>query len=93
MDIDRFLRARRAKRKLLTPRRREVLQTFRRFTDEHQYPPTVRELMGELGLSSPASVHAHLTRLESGGHLVRAEGHVRAWVLAEPTPAPEQRAA
>lgn len=82
MDIERFLKARRAKRRLLTPRRREVLRTFQAMSERDDYPPTVRELMRELGLSSTASVHAHLTSLELAGHLVRSETKVRRWEVA-----------
>ena len=37
-------------------------------------PATVRELATQLGLSSPASVHRHLKKLEEAGLITRVSG-------------------
>lgn len=44
-------------------------------------PPTVREIATQLGLSSPASVHRHLRRLEQDGFIRRdPAGGSRGWM-------------
>ena len=48
----------------ITKKQEEVLTFVKKFIVEHGYPPSVREIGAGLGLSSPATVHAHLTQLE-----------------------------
>jgi SOS-response transcriptional repressor LexA len=55
----------------LTPMQTEVLDAIRRFTRLEGYPPTVREIGESVGLTSPSTVHAHLTALIRKGHLHR----------------------
>ena len=46
---------------------------------------TVREIAAQLGLSSPASVHRHLRRLERDGFIRRDPlGGSRSWMPTEP---------
>ena len=47
----------------LSPRQREILEFVNSHVDQHGYPPTVREIGGAVGLTSPSTVHAHLARL------------------------------
>ena len=42
------------------------------------YPPTIREIGQELGLSSPSTVHAHLAVLEKKGYIKRDASKPRA---------------
>jgi len=55
----------------LTERQREILAFIEEALAVHGYPPTVREIAAAVGLSSPASVHAHLKTLEAQGYLRR----------------------
>lgn len=55
----------------LTKRQRQILQYIVRHTDEHGYPPTVREIGKAVGLRSSSTVHAHLRALEQDGFIRR----------------------
>jgi repressor LexA len=55
----------------LTPRQEQVLEFIRDSVRANGYPPTVREICAELGLSSPSTVHAHLANLERLGLIKR----------------------
>lgn len=57
----------------LTDRRQAILDFIVRHTQEHGYPPTVREIGKEVGLTSSSSVHFHLRALERAG-LVQRDG-------------------
>lgn len=54
----------------LTGNRQQVLELLRQGV-RHNRPATVREIAHQLGLSSPASVHRHLRRLEQMGLIER----------------------
>ena len=53
--------------KELTVKQTEVLNFIKKYTAMHGYPPAIREICTGLGLSSPATVHAHIKKLESAG--------------------------
>lgn len=53
------------------------------FIDQHGYPPTVRQLGDELGLSSSASVQERLDALEKAGMVERVPGSPRAIILKD----------
>lgn len=55
----------------LTPRQREVLEVIEKFQRERGFPPSVREIGAEVGLTSPSTVHAHLSTLQKLGFLRR----------------------
>ena len=48
----------------LTNRQEEILDTIKKYIANNGYPPTVREIGSLLNLSSPATTHFHLDRLE-----------------------------
>jgi repressor LexA len=48
----------------LTKRQNEVLDYMKKYIASHGYPPTIREIGAALDLSSPATIHAHLSSLE-----------------------------
>ncbi|MGH7727979.1 MAG: transcriptional repressor LexA [Vulcanimicrobiaceae bacterium] len=54
-----------------TERQARILEVIRQFSEEHGYPPSVREIGERVGLSSSSTVQAHLKSLERGGHLHR----------------------
>ena len=57
----------------LTKRQNDILNYIKNFLVVHWYPPTIREIGKDLGLSSPATIHAHLANLEKKG-FIKKEG-------------------
>lgn len=55
----------------LTTRQREVLEIIEAYTQNHGYPPSVREIGDAVGLTSPSTVHTHLRALQRRGYLWR----------------------
>lgn len=55
----------------LTKRQQEIFQFIKRYTGQHGYPPTVRDIGQAIGLTSSSTVHAHLANLERLGLLRR----------------------
>ena len=53
----------------LTKRQNDVLTYVKSYIVSHGYPPTVREIGKALDISSPATIHAHLTNLENKGFI------------------------
>ena len=53
--------------KNLTPKQEEVFNFIKKYTAEHGFPPSVREICANLGLSSPATVQAHINHLKEAG--------------------------
>ncbi len=62
----------------LSDRRLQILDCIIRETQEHGYPPTVREIGTSVGLTSSSSVHFHLRALEKAGYLERDGSLTRA---------------
>lgn len=62
----------------LTRKQQEVYDFILAFTNEHGYPPSVREIGTAIGLKSPSTVHFHMKGLEEAGVIVKAEGKTRA---------------
>ena len=62
----------------LTPRQKQVLDFIAEFIAENEYAPSFEELAHGLGLASIATVHKHLTALESKGYLKRSFNQSRA---------------
>ena len=48
-----------------------IYDFIRTYTDEHGYPPSVREIGAAVGLASPSPVHIHLKLLEERGLIKR----------------------
>lgn len=70
--------------RMLTARQTEVLEAIRRLTREQRRPPTYRELMSVLGISSPNGMAGNLRALERKGFLRRGErGTSRGILLAD----------
>lgn len=55
----------------LTKRQLQVLDCISSTMRERGYPPSVREIGDAVGLTSPSSVHAHLSTLQRLGYLRR----------------------
>ncbi len=61
----------------LTKKQEEVLIYVKKYIAQHGYPPAVREICEGLGLSSPATVHTHLTELEKKGAITKTKSKFR----------------
>ena len=66
---------------MLSERQRAILDFVRVFIKKKGYPPAVREIGAAVGLSSSASVHNHLCKLEEMGFLMRDSAKPRALEL------------
>ncbi len=53
----------------LTKRQDEILTYVKEYIVSHGYPPTVREIGKDLGVSSPATIHTHLNKLVEKGFI------------------------
>lgn len=62
----------------LTKRQDETLNFIKEYIVSHGYPPTVREIGLALGVSSPATIHAHLNNLANKGFIKKEETKNRA---------------
>lgn len=76
----------------LSIRQRQVLDYIRSMVAERGYPPSVREIGEAVGLSSPSTVHSHLSSLVKAGYIKRDPTKPRAIEvlgdhLAQPKPA------
>lgn len=61
----------------LTKKQEEVLTFIKKYIVEYGYPPSVREICKGLDLSSPATVHTHLTQLEIKGAISKTKSKFR----------------
>ena len=55
----------------LSRRQQAILQYIEHFLDENDYPPTIRDIQTELGISSTSVVDYNLKALEARGHIRR----------------------
>ena len=62
----------------LTKRQEDILNYIKEYIVAKGYPPTVREIGKALGVSSPATIHAHLQNLEDKGFIKKEETKNRA---------------
>jgi repressor LexA len=62
----------------LSERQRAILEFIENQMRERGFPPSVREIGAEVGLTSPSSVHAHLATLQRYGYLERDPSKPRA---------------
>ena len=62
----------------LTKRQEDIIQFIKKYIVSNGYPPTVREIGSSLGLSSPATIHSHLSNLEIKGYIKKDDNKNRA---------------
>ena len=67
----------------LTPRRKEILDFIRDFTEEQGYPPSIRDILHACNISSPAVLQYHLKVLEKEGYINRHPETSRSITLTE----------
>ena len=68
-------------------KQREILEFLRRFSAEHGYAPSIREICAAVGLRSTASVHYHLAELKRTGQIEMGENKNRTISVSENGPA------
>ena len=61
----------------ITRKQEEVLTYIKKYIVKYGYTPSVREICSGLGLSSPATVHTHLTQLEIKGAIKKTASKFR----------------
>ncbi|MDH3731717.1 MAG: transcriptional repressor LexA, partial [Acidimicrobiia bacterium] len=72
----------------ITTRQQEILDYISTTVEGRGYPPSVREIGEAVGLSSPSTVHSHLSALVKSGRLRRDPSKPRAIeVVTENEPA------
>lgn len=62
---------------VLYPRERQILEFVAQFIQRHGYAPTLTEIGEAVGLSSVATVHEHLSKLELKGYIKKIVGTKR----------------
>ncbi len=67
----------------LTKRQRQILDFIEDFMEERGYSPSLEEIAAHFGLSSVATVHKHLTALETRGAIQRGHNQSRSISLVE----------
>lgn len=68
---------------MISERQQQVLDYIRTAVAERGYPPSVREIGEAIGLSSPSTVHSHLSALVAAGALKRDPTKPRAIVIVD----------
>jgi len=68
----------------ITDRQRQILDYILETVNGRGYPPSVREIGEAVGLSSPSTVHSHLSSLVEGGYLRRDPTKPRAIEVVDP---------
>ena len=61
----------------LTDKQNSILQILKKLIAEKGYPPTVREIGEKAHLSSPATIHFHLSKLEEKGYIKKGDNKNR----------------
>src|SRR3989338_1576216 len=61
----------------LTPKQKKVLEFVKKYSSRHEFSPSLGEIGTQIGVSSPATVHQHLTALERKGFLGREKSQPR----------------
>ncbi len=71
----------------LSDRQQQVLDFLTATVNDRGYPPSVREICDAVGLSSPSTVHSHLSSLVKAGYIRRDPSKPRAIeILTETEP-------
>ncbi len=68
---------------MLSERQQQVLDYIRQTVADRGYPPSVREIGEAIGLSSPSTVHSHLSALVEAGAIKRDPTKPRAIMIVD----------
>ena len=69
----------------LSAKQQQIYDYILSFSQEHGYPPSVREIAQAVDLKSPSTVHFHLKNLQEAGLITQAEGKTRAISVTDGT--------
>ncbi len=69
----------------ISERQRQILELILTTARDRGYPPSVREIGESVGLSSPSTVHSHLSALVKAGYLRRDPSKPRAIEVVDPS--------
>jgi repressor LexA len=61
----------------LTKKQSEALEAIREFLAKHNYAPSYRDVMRDMGIKSPATAYNHVQALRDKGYIKLREGHMR----------------
>jgi len=67
----------------LSPKQQSILRFIRQFIEEHDYPPSIRQIQDGCGISSTSVVDYNLKKLEGAGYIRRDREVSRAIELLE----------
>ena len=74
----------------LTDKQSVILQILKKLIAQNGYPPTVREIGEQARLSSPATIHFHLRKLEEKGYIKKGNNKNRTIEILVPNEYLEQ---
>ncbi|MCO4781802.1 MAG: transcriptional repressor LexA [Candidatus Cloacimonetes bacterium] len=69
----------------LTKKQREIYDFLKSFIDNNGYSPSIREIQDQFGLSSPATVHKHLSLLEKKSYIRKDANKNRSIDILDPS--------
>ncbi len=70
----------------ITAKQQQVYDFIVSFTQQHGYPPAIREICAAVGLKSPSSVHAHIKSLQDLGYITKDDRKTRALTTSASAP-------
>ena len=73
---------------MLSKRQKQILDFVKDFIDREGYAPSLMEIAGHFGLSSPATVHQHMKALEDKGFVQRGWNRKRHIEMLQPAAVP-----
>lgn len=80
--------------KPLTEKQQQIYDFILRYTEEHGYSPSIRDIAAASHLKSTSTVHFHLKALEEAGYVAHSAGKTRTLIVLRPDvmeeEAPEQ---
>ena len=71
---------------VLPPRQQQVLNFIREYVSQYEYPPSLRDIAQNIGVSGNVAVLSHLEALERKGYIRRDTGSSRGIVLIRDKP-------
>lgn len=74
-----------------TKKQRELLEFLEKFTLEHGYSPSYREIMTGMGYNSVATVALHIGNLVKRGHVIKRDHSARSLEVVTSTLSPQDK--
>lgn len=74
-----------------TKKQRELLEFLEKFTLEHGYSPSYREIMTGMGYNSVATVALHIGNLVKRGHVIKRDHSARSLEVVASTLGPSEK--